>query len=268
MVDDGSEMSRRQLHPTFQFCATSPCCIFFLLPNTFGVKPVFLGSKKRGTGVGWRLKSFFLFLFPNSMIAYLDGKLAYKDATQAHHGHGRRGHTRSAFRWPRTRSCPTKAALTKIYTYQHIKEDGQTLYGFLDPNEKALFMLLIGVSGIGPGTGIVMVSSMSVGEIREAIVSENVRAIQSIKGVGPKTAQRVILELKDKLRKDELLAKAGVDTVPLARQHNTRRSEALQALVTLGFARAAAEKNLDQIQQKHGGDLSVEDLIKFALKSH
>ena len=113
-----------------------------------------------------------------------------------------------------------------------------------------------------------MVSSMGVGEIREAIVSENVRAIQSIKGVGPKTAQRVILELRDKLRKDELLAKAGIDTVPLARQHNTRRSEALQALVTLGFARAAAEKNLDQIAQKHGGDLTVEELIKFALKSH
>ena len=99
-------------------------------------------------------------------------------------------------------------------------------------------------------------------------MSGNVRAIQSIKGVGPKTAARVILDLQDKLRKDEMLAKAGVDTVPLARQHNTRRAEALQALVTLGFARAAAEKLLDQIQHKHGGELSVEELIKFALKSH
>ncbi|MBD2770087.1 Holliday junction branch migration protein RuvA [Hymenobacter sp. BT664] len=201
------------------------------------------------------------------MIAYLDGKLAYKDATQAIMDLGGVGYE-VRISLATYSKLPEEGATTKIYTYQHIKEDGHTLYGFLDPNEKALFMLLIGVSGIGPGTGIVMVSSMSVGEIREAIVSENVRAIQSIKGVGPKTAQRVILELKDKLRKDELLAKAGVDTVPLARQHNTRRSEALQALVTLGFARAAAEKNLDQIQQKHGGDLSVEDLIKFALKSH
>ncbi|RYY10509.1 MAG: Holliday junction branch migration protein RuvA, partial [Cytophagaceae bacterium] len=111
-------------------------------------------------------------------------------------------------------------------------------------------------------------SSMGVGEIRQAIVNEDVRAIQSIKGVGPKTAQRVILDLKDKLRKDELLAKAGVETVPLARQHNTHRQEALQALVMLGFARAAAEKTLDQIQHKHGPDLSVEALIKFALKSN
>jgi len=201
------------------------------------------------------------------MIAYLDGKLAYKDATQAIMDLSGVGYE-VRISLATFSKLPAEGAPAKIYTYQHIKEDGQTLYGFLDPAEKALFLLLISVSGIGPGTGIVMVSSMSVGEIREAIVHENVRAIQSIKGVGPKTAQRVILELKDKLRKDEMLAKAGVDTVPLARQHNTQRAEALQALVTLGFARATAEKNLDQIAQKHGPGLTVEEMIKFALKSH
>ncbi len=201
------------------------------------------------------------------MIAYLDGTLAYKDATLAIMDLGGIGYE-VRISLATFSKLPAEGEKAKIYTYQHIKEDGQTLYGFLDPSEKVLFMHLIGVSGIGPGTGIVMVSSMSVAEIREAIVSENVRAIQSIKGVGPKTAQRVILELRDKLRKDELLAKAGVDTVPLARQHNTRRSEALQALVTLGFARAAAEKTLDVISKKHGGELSVEELIKFALKSN
>ena len=201
------------------------------------------------------------------MIAYLDGKLAYKDATQAIIDLSGVGYE-VRISLATFSKLPAEGAPAKIYTYQHIKEDGQTLYGFLDPAEKALFLLLISVSGIGPGTGIVMVSSMSVGEIREAIVHENVRAIQSIKGVGPKTAQRVILELKDKLRKDEMLAKAGVDTVPLARQHNTQRAEALQALVTLGFARATAEKNLDQIAQKHGPGLTVEEMIKFALKSH
>lgn len=201
------------------------------------------------------------------MIAYLDGKLAYKDATQAIMDLGGVGYE-VRISLATFSKLPAEGAPAKIYTYQHIKEDGQTLYGFLDPSEKVLFMQLISVSGIGPGTGIVMVSSLSVGEIRDAIVNENVRAIQSIKGVGPKTAQRVILELKDKFRKDELLAKAGVDTVPLARQHNTQRAEALQALVTLGFARAAAEKNLDQIAQKHGPGLTVEEMIKFALKSH
>ena len=200
------------------------------------------------------------------MIAYLDGTLAYKDPAQAILDIAGVGYE-VKISLTTFGKLPAEGQKAKVYTYQHIKEDGNTLYGFLDPSEKALFMLLISVSGIGPGTGIVMVSSMGVGEIREAIVSENVRAIQSIKGVGPKTAQRVILELRDKLRKDELLAKAGIDTVPLARQHNTRRSEALQALVTLGFARAAAEKTLDQISQKHGGELSVEELIKFALKS-
>ena len=200
------------------------------------------------------------------MIAYIDGKLAYKDHAQAILDVNGVGYE-VRISLTTFSKLPAEGEKTKLYTFQHIKEDAHTLYGFLDPNERALFLHLISVSGIGPGTGIVMVSSMSVGEIREAIVSENVRAIQSIKGVGPKTAQRVILELKDKLRKDELLAKAGVDTVPLARAHNTNRSEALSALVTLGFARAAAEKNLDQIQQRHGNDLSVEDLIKFALKS-
>ncbi|GAB3233291.1 Holliday junction branch migration protein RuvA [Hymenobacter seoulensis] len=201
------------------------------------------------------------------MIAYVDGKLAYKDPTQAILDVSGIGYE-VRISLATYSKLPADGEKAKLYTYQHIKEDGQTLYGFLDPNEKALFMQLISVSGIGPGTGIVMVSSMSVGEIRQAIVQEDVRSIQSIKGVGPKTAQRVILELKDKLRKEELMAKAGIDTVPLAKAHNTNRSEALAALVTLGFARAAAEKALDQIQHKHGNDLSIEELIKFALKSH
>ena len=201
------------------------------------------------------------------MIAYLDGKLAHKDPTLAIIEAGGVGYE-VKISLATYSKLPAEEEKTKLYTYQHVREDEQTLYGFLDPNEKALFLHLISVSGIGPGTGINMVSSMGVAEIRHAIVSEDVRAIQSIKGVGPKTAQRVILDLKDKLRKDELLAKAGVETVPLARQHNTNRQEALQALVTLGFARAAAEKTLDQIQHKHGADLGVEALIKFALKSH
>ena len=201
------------------------------------------------------------------MIAYLDGKLAHKDPTLAvieANGVGYEVKISLAT----YSKLPAEDEKVKLYTHQHVREDEQTLYGFLDPNEKALFLHLISVSGIGPGTGINMVSSMGVAEIRQAIVNEDVRAIQSIKGVGPKTAQRVILDLKDKLRKDELLAKAGIETVPLARQHNTNRQEALQALVTLGFARAAAEKQLDQIQHKHGPDLGVEALIKFALKSH
>ncbi len=201
------------------------------------------------------------------MIAYLDGKLAYKDPTQAIIDTGGVGYE-VKISLATYSKLPGENDKVKVYTYQHIKEDGQTLYGFLDPSEKALFLHLISVSGIGPGTGINMVSSMGVSDIRQAIVNEDVRAIQSIKGVGPKTAARVILDLRDKLRKDELLAKAGVDTVPLARQHNTQRQEALQALIMLGFARAAAEKNLDQIQQKHGPELSVEELIKYALKSH
>lgn len=201
------------------------------------------------------------------MIAYINGQLAYKDPAQAILDVNGIGYE-IKISLATYGKLPAEGEKAKLYTFQHIKEDAHTLYGFLDPNERALFLHLISVSGIGPGTGIVMVSSMSVGEIRHAIINEDVRAIQSIKGVGPKTAQRVIIDLRDRLRKDELLAKAGVDTVPLARAHNTNRSEALSALVTLGFARSAAEKTLDQIQNKHGNDLSVEELIKFALKSN
>ncbi len=201
------------------------------------------------------------------MLAYIDGKLAYKDHAQAILDVNGVGYE-VRISLTTYSKLPAEGEKAKLYTFQHIKEDAHTLYGFLDPNEKALFMHLISVSGIGPNTGIVIVSSMSVGEIRQAIIQEDVRSIQAIKGVGPKTAQRIVLDLRDRLRKDELLAKAGVDTVPLARAHNTNRSEALSALVTLGFARAAAEKNLDQIQQRHGNELSVEELIKFALKSN
>ena len=108
------------------------------------------------------------------MIAYVDGTLAYKDPTQAIldvHGIGYEIRISLAT----YSKLPADGEKAKLYTYQHIKEDGQALYGFLDPNEKALFMQLISVSGIGPGTGIVMVSSMSVGEIRQAIVNEEGR---------------------------------------------------------------------------------------------
>ena len=120
-----------------------------------------------------------------SMIAYLDGKLAYKDPTQAIIDTGGVGYE-VKISLATYSKLPAEDAKVKVFTYQHIKEDGQTLYGFLDPNEKALFLHLISVSGIGPGTGINMVSSMGVGEIRQAIVNEDVRAIQSIRAWVPK----------------------------------------------------------------------------------
>ncbi len=197
------------------------------------------------------------------MIAYLDGKLAFKDPTFVIIDVAGVGYHVKI-------SLQTYAALhntgerCKLHTLLIIREDAHTLYGFYDNAEKELFEDLISVSGIGPGTAIIMLSSLSSGEIKQAIVSEDVRTIQSIKGIGLKTAQRAIIELKDKLKKESL--PGGATTNIFAPANAALRSEALTALVTLGFQRAAAEKSIDAILKKEGNDLTLEQLIKLALR--
>lgn len=146
-----------------------------------------------------------------------------------------------------------------LYTYLHIKEDGHTLYGFSDEKEKQLFQQLISVSGVGPTTARMVLSSLTPDELQSAISTENVVLITKIKGIGAKTAQRLILELKDKIFR--------VETSPKAVLYNTPRQEALSALVMLGFARNTAEKAIDKaVSEKDSGSDSVEGLIKRALK--
>lgn len=148
-----------------------------------------------------------------------------------------------------------------IYTHLSIREDAHVLYGFFDESERRLFTHLISVSGIGPNTARMMLSSISPQEIQEAIVRGDVALVQRIKGIGPKSAQRLILELQDKLKKE------GSDTLLSAPLNNTAREEALSALIMLGFAKTSAEKALDQIIRLEGNALSVEYLIKSALKN-
>jgi Holliday junction DNA helicase RuvA len=124
-----------------------------------------------------------------------------------------------------------------------------------------LFLHLISISGIGPNTGRMMLSSITPAEIQAAIISGNVSLIQRIKGIGPKSAQRVILELQDKLKKE------GPDTLTAAPLNKTTKDEALSALVMLGFARNAAEKVLDSGIVNNKPDITVEELIKYALKN-
>lgn len=154
---------------------------------------------------------------------------------------------------------PSDESIT-IFTHLSIKEDAHTLYGFISKLEREIFRLLISVSGVGPSIARTMLSSMTSEEIQQAIASGNVALIQSVKGIGAKTAQRLILDLKDKVLKtfdfDE-------NAVPV---HNTDKEEALSALEVLGFARKISEKVLDKIM-KQEADLSVEQLIKKALKS-
>ncbi|UAJ15089.1 Holliday junction branch migration protein RuvA [Aquirufa lenticrescens] len=195
------------------------------------------------------------------MIAYLKGKLAHKDRAHVIIDVNGVGYEVKI-------SLQTYASLAdgeescKLFTHLQVKEDSHTLVGFHSMDEKLLFLDLISVSGIGLSTALVMLSSFSSNEIRSAIMNENIALIQSIKGIGSKSAQRVILELKDKCKKDTLFVEAGMASHDANYGH---KQEALSALVTLGIPRTAAEKSLDTIL-KSNPDATVENLIKLALR--
>lgn len=148
----------------------------------------------------------------------------------------------------------------KLYISFQVREDAHTLYGFATEGERHLFHHLISVSGIGPNTGRMMLSSITPEEIQQAIVEGQVQVIQRIKGIGPKTAQRVILELQDKLKKQGPNA-----LIPLPVVKSSAVEEALAALTMLGFNKPQAEKALRAVSSDQE-EASVEDLIKLALK--
>jgi Holliday junction DNA helicase RuvA len=147
-----------------------------------------------------------------------------------------------------------------LYTHLSIREDAHTLFGFISKTEREVFKLLISVSGVGPSIARTMLSSMTSEEIQQAIASENVPVIQSVKGIGLKTAQRVIVDLKDKILKT-----FDIDQVSLA-ESNTNKEEALSALEVLGFNRKQSEKAIAVIL-KDSPNETVELLIKKALKN-
>jgi len=146
-----------------------------------------------------------------------------------------------------------------LFTHLSVKEDSHTLYGFSDEDERTLFRNLISVSGVGPSTAQVVLSTFTPKETCQYIISADVAALQSVKGIGGKTAQRIIIDLKDKLGK-------GITTtdIPLY-QNNDLRSEALSALVALGFSKKVAEQKVDNILRESSEDISVEALVKSAL---
>ncbi|MRI02484.1 Holliday junction branch migration protein RuvA [Kriegella sp. EG-1] len=147
-----------------------------------------------------------------------------------------------------------------IYTHLQVKEDAHSLFGFAEKSEREIFRLLLSVSGIGSSTARTMLSSLTPIQIRDAIATGDVPTIQSIKGIGAKTAQRVILDLKDKILKIY-----NIDEVSLS-SNNTNRDEALSALEVLGFVRKQAEKAVDKVLGLDPA-LSVEETIKQALKN-
>ena len=148
----------------------------------------------------------------------------------------------------------------RLYTHLQIKEDSHTLYGFSSLAEREIFRLLISVSGIGSSIARTMLSSLTPKQVREGIASENVTLIQSVKGIGLKTAQRVIIELKDKVLKVYDIDDAAYVA------NNTNKDEALSALEVLGFAKKQAEKVIDKVINNQP-EANVETLIKEALKN-
>ncbi|MES2650785.1 MAG: Holliday junction branch migration protein RuvA [Bacteroidota bacterium] len=193
------------------------------------------------------------------MFAYIDGKLTFKCPTYVVVEAGGVGyHINISLN---TYSALANTEHCKIYTWLHVKEDAHTLYGFADEGERRLFLHLISVSGIGPTTCRMMLSSITPVEIQNAIIKADVALIQQIKGIGAKSAQRIILELQDKLKKE------GPDSLISMPLHNTTRDEALSALIMLGFGKQVAEKAIDNAIKNAGQDLTVEQMIKVALKN-
>ena len=193
------------------------------------------------------------------MITYVSGPLAHKNPSFVVIEAGGIGYHINVSLYTYTKL--EKAEQAKLLTHFHVKEDQQTLFGFYDEAERNLFRFLIGVNGVGPSTALVVLSSMNPEEVRAAIIGEDVVSIRKVKGIGPKTAQRIILDLKDKLLKDN-----SEGPTMLSPQSNTLRTEALSALVNLGFARPAVQRALNRVLTKQPGVASPEELIKLALR--
>jgi holliday junction DNA helicase RuvA len=195
------------------------------------------------------------------MIAYLKGKLVHKEPTHVIVDVGGIGY--QAFISLNTFSEIKDKEDIRLATYLHVREDAHILYGFASEPEKAMFLNLISVNGVGPNTAMVVLSSLPPADLKNAILREDAATLQAVKGIGGKTALRLILELKDKLRKS---GPEGPSTLP-GLGGNTPRQEALTALMTLGIPRASAEKSVDAVLKKSGNSLSLEDLVKQALKN-
>ncbi len=192
------------------------------------------------------------------MISHLQGKLVEKTPTQVVIDCGGVGYEVNISL--HTYSLLPATDFVKLFTHLQIKEDSHTLFGFVEKSEREIFKLLLSVSGIGASIARTMLSSLDPKQITNAIASGDVITIQSIKGIGSKTAQRVILDLKDKV-----LKLYDLDEVSMS-QSNTNRDEALSALEVLGFVRKTSERVVEKII-KDAPESSVESIIKQALKN-
>ena len=189
------------------------------------------------------------------MYAYIQGRFTYKSPTTVHIDVGGVGYLIhiSLHTFSKIESLEEG----KLFVHHYVKEDLQALYGFYTEEEKLLFIQLISVSGIGPNTARIILSSMNPLEVRTAIVTENDVAFKKVKGVGPKTAKRLILDLKDKVKKGDLMGTSVPST-------SLNYENAITALMALGFQRNQINKVMDKVGIPV--DHSTEEIIKIALK--
>ncbi len=193
------------------------------------------------------------------MIAYLTGKFTYKNPTVVYVDINGIGYEVNISL--NTYSHIQKLDEGKLFTYLQIKEDAHTLYGFFDIIEKEMFIMLIGVSGVGAATARMMLSNMLPAEISKAILQGNARILESVKGIGRKTAERLILELKDKVNKQTF------DNSITSIKGNTLQQDALNALIALGISRVIAEPAVNKILLEDATETKLETIIKKALKA-
>jgi Holliday junction DNA helicase RuvA len=193
------------------------------------------------------------------MITYIKGLLTFKNPTFVVIETGGIGyHVNISLH---TYAQIEKAEQVRLLTHLQVKEDSHTLYGFAEASERQLFRMLISVSGIGPSTAQIALSALTPDQLRAAIIAEDLATFKSVKGVGPKTAKRIILDLKDKVLKD-----SGETPILATPQDNTMREEALSALLALGFGRSQVQRVLNRILRDQGNIASAETLIKHALR--
>lgn len=193
------------------------------------------------------------------MLAYLRGKYSFKSPAQVYMDVQGVGYEVNI-------SLNTYSAIQtleegKLYTYLQIKEDAHTIYGFYEKVEKDTFVLLISVSGVGAATARMMLSSLRSEEVQQAIVTGNVKLLESIKGIGKKTAERIVLELKDKFNKSVTDTDRGFLTL------NTLEQDALVALMALGIAKNQSELTIQKVIRLEPGINNLEELIKKVLKA-
>jgi Holliday junction DNA helicase RuvA len=193
------------------------------------------------------------------MIAYLSGKYSYKTPTVVHVDVNGVGYEVNISL--NTYSQIQQLSEGKLFTYLQVKEDAHTLYGFFDVAEKEMFILLIGVSGVGAATARMMLSSMKPADISNAITMNNLAMLEGVKGIGKKTAQRLVLELKDKV------TKMSVSVPGNSFAGNTLEQDALNALVALGISRPVGEQAIKKIVISEPTINNLETLIKKALKA-